>query len=296
MKIEYIREFVLLAEYKNFSLAAKKLFIAQSVLSRHIADLEKDIGAQLLLRGTHFVELTEFGQKAYRIFTKILSQYDSLSKEAVDYRSGLSGALKIGMLYYSIKRDFGDLLPKFQAEFPNISVTSSPYQPHTMYEALIDGRIDIGVLWMARHPGFEQLNYRIIATSNAYALLSVHHRLAGKSSIRMADLADETIILLEEDTVFNKAVTEALDRCGFTPARTQYTAHVDTVPFTVRETNGVHITGGKVVFPQFDDLRAILISDEAMQMERALAYRKDNVNPAIPHFIEVACGGNVSFG
>ena len=296
MKIEYIREFLVLAEHRNFTLAARKLFLAQSVLSRHISALEKDIGAELFSRNTHAVRLTEFGEKAYRVFQKMTVAYDSLVKEAGEYRSGLFGTLKIGMLYYSIKRDFGDLLPRFQAEYPNISVATSPYQPHTMYEALLDGKIDIGVLWVADYPGSEHIDFNIIATSNAYALLSTKHRLAGNSSLCMDDLADETIILLEEDTIFTRAVTEALDRSGFTPVRTVFSSNIDTVPFTVKETNGVHIIGGKVVFPQFDDLLAIPIKDKTMLMKRSLAFRRDNLNPAIPHFIKTACSGSVSYG
>ena len=47
MEVRYIREFVVLCECMNYSQAAEKLYISQSVLSKHIKALEKDIGAPL---------------------------------------------------------------------------------------------------------------------------------------------------------------------------------------------------------------------------------------------------------
>ena len=62
MDIEYFREFVILAETKNFWAASERLYIGQSSLSKHIKTLERDLGAPLFERTSRKVELTEFGK------------------------------------------------------------------------------------------------------------------------------------------------------------------------------------------------------------------------------------------
>ena len=50
MHLESIWEFVTFSQYMNFSKAAKKLYMSQSLLSRHIANLEKELGFKLVER------------------------------------------------------------------------------------------------------------------------------------------------------------------------------------------------------------------------------------------------------
>lgn len=62
MEIGYIKEFVVLAETGSFLEAADRLFISQSSLSKHIKNIERELGAPLFNRTTRKVELSEFGQ------------------------------------------------------------------------------------------------------------------------------------------------------------------------------------------------------------------------------------------
>ena len=75
MKMDYLREFVVLSEELNFSSAAAKLFISQSALSRHISVLEAELGSKLLERDTRNVVLTPFGYKISQKCRGILMQY-----------------------------------------------------------------------------------------------------------------------------------------------------------------------------------------------------------------------------
>ena len=57
-----MREYVHLCNTKNYTKTAEELYIDQSALSRHIAALEKEIGAQLILRSKNSFQLTEAGK------------------------------------------------------------------------------------------------------------------------------------------------------------------------------------------------------------------------------------------
>lgn len=62
MEVDYIKEFLVLAELCNYYETAKRLYITQPTLTKHIQRLEKNIGASLFDRSTRRVELTEFGK------------------------------------------------------------------------------------------------------------------------------------------------------------------------------------------------------------------------------------------
>ena len=62
MNTEYLKEFVVLAETKNFWEASDRLYMNQSTLSKHIKSLENELGVDLFLRTTRRVELTNYGQ------------------------------------------------------------------------------------------------------------------------------------------------------------------------------------------------------------------------------------------
>ena len=58
MNTDYLKEFVVLAETKNFWEASDRLYMNQSTLSKHIKNLETDLGVDLFSRTTRRVELT----------------------------------------------------------------------------------------------------------------------------------------------------------------------------------------------------------------------------------------------
>ena len=62
MEIEYIKEFVVLAETENYLEAAESLFISQSTLSKHIKIIEKELDVQLFDRTTRKVHLNKYGK------------------------------------------------------------------------------------------------------------------------------------------------------------------------------------------------------------------------------------------
>ena len=63
LDLEWLEDFVTLAESGNFSRAAEARAVAQPAFSRHIRSLEEWVGADLIDRGAHPVELTDAGRK-----------------------------------------------------------------------------------------------------------------------------------------------------------------------------------------------------------------------------------------
>ena len=77
MDIDYIHEFVVLADTGNYMEAADKLFLTQSSLTRHIQKLEADLGVLLFDRSTRHIELNKYGN----LFMPYARQISQLQKE-----------------------------------------------------------------------------------------------------------------------------------------------------------------------------------------------------------------------
>ena len=103
MKIEYMREYIVLANTLNFTNAANILFITQPALSRHIALVEEEIGAQLFIRTKHYVTLTRVGESVLKEFRQVIDQYDKLLNRIPQMNKGFTGELRIAMHHYAVE-------------------------------------------------------------------------------------------------------------------------------------------------------------------------------------------------
>ncbi len=86
MNTEELRTFIFLSKVKNFTLAAEKLFVAQSTVTNRISELEKEVGKRLFSRGSKTVSLTEEG----KIFLKYAERILELQETSVEEMNAAS--------------------------------------------------------------------------------------------------------------------------------------------------------------------------------------------------------------
>lgn len=84
------------AETKSLSLAAERLELSQSAISRSISRLEEQIGANLFLRRSSPIQLTLLGQHIYSKAESVLSQYAKLNQSIRNFHDIGVYDLRIG--------------------------------------------------------------------------------------------------------------------------------------------------------------------------------------------------------
>lgn len=285
MKLEYLNEFIAVSDLRNFTKASEKLFITQSALSRHIAVIESELGVNLIERNTHEVSLTPWGREAYKIFKKILTDYSELGNKIQRYSNGLEGHLKIGMLYYAIEKYTAPVIKKIMTDYPQIHLSYYSCQPYQMLEALQNNYIDIGLINDFDDSSYNEFSFYKILDIGFTVLHSEKHPFTKYEKVTLDDLHDETIICLNVDTYSNQITLNALKNCGFVPKNIIYTEHIDTVPFTINNTQAVHITSMDLR-NTFSSLRATDIDAVNLKASVGYAYKKNNDNFAIPLFLK----------
>ena len=125
-----MRYFCAIAEHGSISKAASLLNIAQPPLGKRLQELEEEIGSPLFIRTSKQMVLTETGLFLYRKSCEILSQVNSVTRQAVDLASQKKRTIRIGIsyLYLSYFNSlFLDLYSKNPDWDPNIVVSDSSH-------------------------------------------------------------------------------------------------------------------------------------------------------------------------
>ncbi|MGC0343633.1 LysR family transcriptional regulator [Streptomyces sp. SLBN-8D4] len=187
MEIRELRYFVAVAEELHFGKAAQRLEIAQPPLSRAIARLERQLAVTLLERTSRSVTLTEAGAVLLSEARSILSAVaaaERRTQQAARSRPRLVLAVKSG----TVGELLAKLLDAYRAEPGAATVDLLLCEAHQQQELLQNGQADVALL----HLPFDSaagLDTEELYTEGQVAILPASHRLAGRSRIRMAEVA-----------------------------------------------------------------------------------------------------------
>lgn len=118
--LEGVRVFVAVADTRNFRGAAKALKVPKSTVSRRLAELEQQLGFQLLQRTTRQVALTEAGESFYRQVAPALALICDAHRELIDAQQTPSGLLKITATPGLGERGLSETLIGFLREYPQV--------------------------------------------------------------------------------------------------------------------------------------------------------------------------------
>ena len=142
-QFEYV---IAVAEEKNFSKVAKKLYISQPSLSQYIMRLEKQLGIKLFDRTTNSLTLTFAGEKYLESAKNIQSLENRLRWELNDIADSKKGRLTIGIPFPTERYILPSLLPEFHRQFPGIEMVIKEQSAAGLEELLMEGKVDIAIL------------------------------------------------------------------------------------------------------------------------------------------------------
>ena len=107
MNLRQLSYFVRIAERGSFSAAADSLHVAQSALSRHVKELEDELGGALLDRGSRGVTLSDSGKVLFERARFILSQFEDAGSEVRAHNKELTGTVRLMLPDQAAADEFG---------------------------------------------------------------------------------------------------------------------------------------------------------------------------------------------
>jgi LysR family nitrogen assimilation transcriptional regulator len=147
--LKQIEYFVRVAELGSFTRASSALNIAQPALSRQVRLLEVELRQNLLVRNGRGATTTEAGKLLLEHGRGILHQVDRAREELSRVRGALAGRVAIGMPPSIAKVLTVPLSRDFRARLPHAALSISEGLSFAMQESLINGRLDIALLYGA---------------------------------------------------------------------------------------------------------------------------------------------------
>jgi LysR family transcriptional regulator, nitrogen assimilation regulatory protein len=154
--LKQIEYFVRVAELGSFTRASSALNIAQPALSRQVRLLEVELRQNLLMRNGRGATPTEAGKLLLEHGRGILHQVERAREELGRVRGALAGRVAIGMPPSIAKVLTVPLSRDFRARLPHAALSISEGLSFAMQESLINGRLDIALLYGAvATPGLE---------------------------------------------------------------------------------------------------------------------------------------------
>lgn len=197
MELRQLKYFVKSAEYLNFSVAAKHLYITQSTLSQQIKQLEFELGFELFLRNSRHISLTEAGEEFLPFARKTIQDAEDGVQRLHDLQHVKAGKLRVGVTY-SLSTVLTEGLLEFMKAYPDIKLEVCYKTVNELLALLKERELDF---ILSYKPIFDAPDVESMSLfENALALVvAKDHPLAAKKRIMIQELADIPLVLPSHD-------------------------------------------------------------------------------------------------
>ncbi|TCO19702.1 DNA-binding transcriptional LysR family regulator [Kribbella steppae] len=213
MELRQLEYFVAVAEERHFTRAAGRMHVAQSGLSASIQSLERELGADLFVRNTRSVELTDEGRALLTEARHTLAGV-AAAKDAVAAVKGLlRGTLAVGTMQCLGAVNLPGILARFHAAHPGVEIELRQGGSTELIERVRTGDLDLAFV-CAPTDGVQGVALRPVAEESLLLACSPTHPLCDRESVDLEELRDETFVDFYPGWVTRDVVDRAMAAAG----------------------------------------------------------------------------------
>ena len=293
MNLNQLRYFVSVAENGSFTKAAMQHFISQTAITQQIHVLEENIGAKLLDRNSRPVSLTPAGKVFLKEAREILGKMDTALLRTREATTGLEGELRLGYTKGYEHSDLPKHLRSFHQEYPNVLLSCYRCDTDMLAAGLVNGDYDIIFTWDSTNLQQEEtLQLQVVERVPLAVALYASHPLARRSVLSRRDLKQENILFMSPsgtgDSFGDAFYIRLYQQAGYQPNILMRSNDMESILMMVAAEEGISIVPAyshpwdvgteNVVF--------VPLSGKGETEEILIAWRKNDDNPALRHFIQ----------
>lgn len=195
MDIKTLRYFVVVAEEKNITKAAKILMMSQPPLSNQMKHLEEELQTTLFIRGKRSLTLTEEGKFLYQKAKDIISLSEKTKQDVLLMGKGLQGTVSLGLLLDMDEEIGSSWVASFIKDNPFVRFRITNGSSDDLIEKMRLGLVSVAVIASP----YDQilLNSFKVKESKFVAVFGKEHRFAriNNDKIKIDELSKEPLIL-----------------------------------------------------------------------------------------------------
>lgn len=288
MDLFRMRCFVSVAENKSLSKAAREMFISQPAMTAQMNALEKELGAQLLVRG-HSTAITSTGELVLTSFRSMLSEYDDLLRGVHESEAATRGRIRLGFHGPVGWGNVGTSISEFKVSHPGVEVALVIDTWTNLLAMLREGTLDLAFMEMSEVEGVSDIAAHPLFEEPICAVLPVGHKLASRELVSVADVRDE-ILLLPDPSIaphFFKRLHASFERAGVRVGHTGAGNHYEATVVLVAAGEGISCMPG-TYFAGLDSVVAVPFSDLGMGMRYVIAWNRASSSSVASEFVKFA--------
>ncbi|NML24636.1 CysB family HTH-type transcriptional regulator [Zoogloea dura] len=239
---------------RNFNLTevANALFTSQSGVSKHIKDLEDELGLELFIRkGKRLLGLTEPGQELVHIVDRMLMDARNIKSIAEQFSNKDHGQLTVVTTHTQARYALPRVVTQFKQAFPKVHLVLHQASPTEIVTMLQDGRADIGIATesLAGVPDFVSFPYYGWHHS---VIVPVGHPLESVEPLTLEAIAEHPVITYHEGFTGRAKIDETFAKAGLTPDVVMSALDADVIKAYVELGLGVGIVASMAYDPNRD--------------------------------------------
>jgi DNA-binding transcriptional LysR family regulator len=293
-----LRQFIAVAEELHYGRAALRVGIAQSPLSQAIQKLESHVGTPLFVRNKRSVALTPAGavflEEAYQWL-----RYERVAVERAQHAAGGDiGQLSLGYIGSAGYGFMPDLIGQFRRDYPQVKLRVFEMTTRDQLERIKGRYLDVGMLRTPLADDETLLASMCYQHDRLMCALPHTHRLAKRKSVALKELAHESFVAFTRQHVpaAHAQLISACATAGFYPQIDQESAQIGSVICLVAAGLSVALIPSNLQSLIHPKVSYVPLSDttEFLKQEVGLAWRRDDANPALASFLQVATRLSVS--
>ena len=239
MEIHQLRYFLAVARTCNFSRAAEQCRVAQPSLSQQIMKLEDELGERLFERTKRAVSLTPAGERLRAHVERVMDELERARASVSESDGVVRGRVVLGVLPTVAPFYLPERLRDFSAEYPEVEVVIHEDTTAQLARAVVAKELDLALVSL---PVDERgLTAAELFEEPLLAALPAKHVLAKKRKLTLADMENESFILMKEGHCL---AGQALAFCrmeGFSPRVSFRSAQIETMRAFVAAGWGVSV-------------------------------------------------------
>lgn len=217
LELRQIKYFIEVAKREHVTEAANALHVAQSAVSRQIANLEAELGVDLFVREGRSVRLTPIGKVFLKHMKQAIHVIDDARQVVAEYVDPEKGTIHVGFSASLASYILPTAVYYFREKYPYVNFELNQGSYSELVDDVVKGDINIAILGPIPKEK-DKVKSTVLFTEDIVALLPANHPLARRSSISLIELADDPFVLLPEGFVLRDVIVAGCLQRGFQPA------------------------------------------------------------------------------
>ncbi len=243
MNLKQLEAFVKVAETKNFSAAARQLYLTQPTVSAHIASLERELNACLLVRSTKGAALSEAGKELYAYAGQMLELEQKIRERFGLSVGGRGSVLRIAASTIPSQYLLPGIMAAFREEYPGEQLKVLETDSAGVVDMILSHKADVGFTGTVLEKG--SCTYLPFYQDELVIITPASERFIRRKGRDISSwIREEPLILREEGSGTRTETARILSRMGIDMSEFRVAAvmeNQETIKRSVRSGMGISI-------------------------------------------------------